>query len=149
MKLNNFKIINLDKIKDIMSKNINIIQITKVVNGKLDIIDLGDNVIDVSLNDYKTELIENNSYLYKQKNKNIYSTLLGNVIKINKLSNNLYEVQILDENNNIITYSMLEEVTVKMYQIVKVNDLIGVASLNDNINEKEYLYYYLITINEN
>ena len=36
--LNNFKIINLDKIKDIMSKNINIIQITKVVNGKLDII---------------------------------------------------------------------------------------------------------------
>ena len=106
-------------------------------------------MIDVSLNDYKTELIENNSYLYKQKNKNIYSTLLGNVIKINKLSNNLYEVLILDENNNIITYSMLEEVTVKMYQIVKVNDVIGVASLNNNINEKEYLYYYLITINEN
>ncbi len=147
--LDNKSIINLSKIKTILEQNINIINITKKVNGKLNIIDLGDNIINVSLNDSTSKQIDTNKYLYKQKSSKIYSTVLGSVIKINNLPNERYEVVILDENNRVLTYSNLKEVNVNIYQIIKVNDLIGVASVNNDINNTEYLYSYLLYINEN
>lgn len=152
--LDKYGIINLNTIKQHLNQNINFINVTKVVNGSLNIIDLGENVINVSLNDSKSTMIEENKYLYELKNNKVYSTILGSVIKINKV-NNKYEVTILDENDRLITISELNKVNVKMYQIIKINDLIGDASVinnnnNNNINNNiNYCYYYLLTINEN
>lgn len=146
--LDKVSIINLENLKSILGQNINIVQITKEVNGKLNIIDLGDNVINVSLNDSISIRMDTNKYLYKQKNNKIYSTVLGSIIRINTLDNGLYEIVIMDENNNLITYSCLQEINVNMYQIIKINDLIGVASINNEVNNDDYLYYYLLTIDE-
>ena len=125
-----------------MNENFNFVKITKAVNGTLNIFDLGDDVINVSLNDSFSTILDENKYLYKQKSNNVYSTYLGSIVKINKV-NDKYQVEILDENNKLIIISDLQEVKVKMYQIVKINDLIGVASeINNNLNS-EYKYYYL------
>jgi len=146
--LDRISIINLEYIKMHMSENFNFVKITKTVNGTLNIFDLGDDVINVSLNDSFSTILDENKYLYKQKSNNVYSTYLGSIVKINKI-NDKYQVEILDENNKLIIISDLQEVKVKMYQIVKINDLIGVASeINNNLNS-EYKYYYLLTIDEN
>lgn len=143
--LNNYQIISLNKIKTILSQNINITNVVKTVNGELNIIDLGDNTIQVNKNDYLIEKIDG-LYIYKQKNNKVINQTVGSVVKIVKY-NNLYNVTILDENNNYINYMDLKNINVKIYEIVKVNDIIGECnSLNSNNN---YRYYYKLKINEN
>ena len=143
--LNNYSIISLENMKSIISQNINLTQVIKSVNGTFNIIDLGDNTIQVNKNDYVIEQYDNNKYLYKQKDKEVINQTLGNVIKIRKY-NDLYNVLILDENNNYITYFDLKNINVKMYQIVKVNDVIGECSNLNSTNE--YYYYFKLQINE-
>ena len=65
--LDKYELINLKTIKHHLNENINFVNITKAVNGSINIIDLGDNVIDVSLNDSKSKIIDENKYLYEQK----------------------------------------------------------------------------------
>lgn len=151
--LDKYEIINLKTIKHHLNQNINFVNITKAVNGSINIIDLGDNVIDVSLNDSKSKIIDENKYLYEQNESKVYSTILGSVIKI-KNTNDEYEVMILDESNRVITISKLKKINVKLYQIIKINDLIGEASVRDNNNNNNnnnncYCYYYFLEINEN
>lgn len=143
--LNNYQIISLNKLKTILSQNINITNVVKTVNGDLNIIDLGDNTIQVNKNDYLIEEIDG-LYIYKQKNNKVINQTVGSVVKIVKY-NNLYNVTILDENNNYINYMDLKNINVKIYEIVKVNDIIGECnSLNSN---NSYRYYYKLKINEN
>ena len=143
--LNNYQIISLNKLKTILSQNINITNVVKTVNGDLNLIDLGDNTIQVNKNDYLIEEIDG-LYIYKQKNNKVINQTVGSVVKIVKY-NNLYNVTILDENNNYINYMDLKNINVKVYEIVKVNDIIGECnSLNSN---NSYRYYYKLKINEN
>lgn len=143
--LNNYQIISLNKLKTILSQNINITNVVKTVNGDLNLIDLGDNTIQVNKNDYLIEEIDG-LYIYKQKNNKVINQTVGSVVKIVKY-NNLYNVTILDENNNYINYMDLKNINVKIYEIVKVNDIIGECnSLNSN---NSYRYYYKLKINEN
>ena len=142
--LNNYSIIRLENIETIISQNINFTQVIKSVNGTFNIVDLGDNTIQVNKNDYVIEQY-NNIYLYKQKENEVINQTLGNVIKIQKY-NNLYKVIILDENNNYITYFDLKNINVKMYQIVKVNDVIGECNNLNSTND--YYYYFKLQINE-
>lgn len=137
-------IISLNSIKSGLNANINITSVLKKINGDLNIIDLGNDILEVSKEDYYIE--ENNGYYkYLLKEKSVRNQTLGNVIKISKI-NNLYEVIILDENNNEIIYSNLKKINVKIYQLVKVNEIIGEANNND---DNEYLYYFILKINEN
>ena len=64
--LNNYSIIRLENIKTIISQNINFTQVIKSVNGTFNIVDLGDNTIQVNKNDYVIEQY-NNIYLYKKQ----------------------------------------------------------------------------------
>lgn len=137
-------IIDLNNIKENLSNNINIINVVKKVNGDINIIDLGNDVIEVGLVDFKVEEVDD-GYLYYQKQKNIYSTCLGCVIKIENIKG-LYNVTIQDENDNLLFYQDLKFVNVKMYEIVKINDLIGQCN---NYNNDDYMYYYKLNINEN
>lgn len=143
-------IISLSNIKTEMNKNINFTTIIKEVNGDLNIIDLKENVIKVDGEDSRSIKINENTYLYELKNKNVINKTLGSVIEIKK-NNNTYVVTILDENNNLLTYKYLKKINVKMYQIIKVNDIVGEAVENskiESINEG-YIYYYELNINEN
>lgn len=143
-------IIDINNIKEKLNQNINITNVVKEVNGKINFIDLEDNVISVSINDSRSIKINDNKYLYETKKNIVLNQSLGNVIKINK-KNNYYDVEILDENNNLLIYKNLSKINVKMYQIVKTNEVIGNAKENDNessINEG-YIYCYELEINEN
>lgn len=143
-------IIDINKIKREMNQNINITNIIKEVNGKLDFIDLNNDIINVSVNDSRSTKISENKYLYEIKKSDVLNQSLGSVNKINKV-NNYYNIEILDENNNLIIYKNLNKINVKIYQIVKVNEIIGYAKNNDNeisVNEG-YIYCYELEINEN
>lgn len=145
--LNKYSIINHDFIKSKLSENINMVNIIKAINGKLSIIDLSNNDVIVNTDDHLIEEVNNNKYIYYLKENNVYNYTLGNVIKIENY-NNFYSVTILDENNNLIIYNNLLEINVKLYEIVKINNLIGKASINNKKNNG-YLYYYVMEINEN
>ena len=56
--------------------------------------------------------------MYKQKDKEVINQTIGNVIKIQKY-NNLYNVLILDENNNYITYLDLKNMHLSKQDGVK------------------------------
>ena len=131
--LNKHSIINHDLIKTKLSENINVVNIIKAINGKLNIIDLSNNDVIVNIDDHIIEEVNNNEYIYYLKENNVYNYTLGNVIKIEK-NNMFYSVTILDENNNLIIYDKLSEINVKIYEIVKTNDLIGKACINDKNN---------------
>lgn len=143
-------VININNIKKEINKNINITNVVKEVNGKFNFIDLDDDVVNVSTNESRSIKINENEYLYEMKKSIVLNQSLGSVIKINKI-NNYYSIEILDENNNLLIYKNLSEINVKMYQIIKSNEIIGNAKENDNetsINEG-YIYCYNLEINEN
>lgn len=142
--LDNKGIISLNNVKKYLNENINITTVVKKVNGELNLIDLGDEVIEVSKNDYYIEKYDNYYKYYIKENK-VYNQSLGSVIKINKI-NGLYVVTILDENDNEFIYYDLKDVNVKIYQIIKVNDVIGIGNNSEN---EDYLYYFKLKINEN
>ena len=143
--LNRYELINLDNIKTIISQNINITKVIKGINGNFNLIDLGSDSINVDKNDYILEKVDD-YFIYKQKDNKVISNTLGNVIKINKY-NGLYNVTILDENDNYIIYYDLKEINVNLYDIVKINDEIGVC--NNLYSDNEYYYYYKLIIDEN
>lgn len=124
--LDNFKILNMDAISIKLNHNINFIQIAKMVDGKLNVINWGDDVVKVFSGDVKT-YEQNGIIYYTSYNPNVYNLELGSVIKILK-KNNLYEVTILSKSNILYTYINLKEINVNMYTIVKCNDLIGLSS---------------------
>lgn len=124
--LDNFKILNMDAISIKLNHNINLIQIAKMVDGKLNVINWGDDVVKVFSDDVKT-CEQNGIIYYTSYNPNVYNLELGSVIKILK-KNNLYEVTILSKSNILYTYINLKEINVNMYTIVKCNDLIGLSS---------------------
>lgn len=132
--LDNFKILNIDTVSLKLNQNINFIQIAKTVEGKLNVINWGDDVVKVFNDDAKTYEHEGVTY-YTSYNPNVYNLELGSVIKIFK-KNNLYEVTILSKSNILYTYTNLKELNVNMYAIVKCNDLIGLSSCMNN----EYTY---------
>lgn len=132
--LNNLKILNMDAISTKLNHNINFIQIAKRVDGKLNIINWGDDVVKVFNDDVKT-YEQNGITYYTSYNPNIYNLELGSVVKIFK-KNNLYEVTILSKSNILYTYINLKEINVNMYKIVKCNDLIGLSSCKNG----EYTY---------
>lgn len=141
--LDKLSITNLQDIKNEINANINFVNVVQTINKDFNIINVEEEIIDVSVNDYKLEEIDN-KYKYNLNYNKVYSNCLGSVIKINK-NNELYEVYILDENNNIFIFQDLKEIKVKMYEIVKKNEVIGVANENDN---NEFPYYYYLKINE-
>ncbi len=124
--LDNFKILNMDAISIKLNHNINFIQIAKMVDGKLNVINWGDDVVKVFSDDVKT-YEQNGIIYYTSYNSNVYNLELGSVVKILK-KNNLYEVTILSKSNILYTYINLKEINVNMYTIVKCNDLIGLSS---------------------
>lgn len=124
--LDNFKILNMDAISIKLNHNINVIQIAKMVDGKLNVINWGDDVVKVFSDDVKT-YEQNGIIYYTSYNPNVYNLELGSVIKILK-KNNLYDVTILSKSNILYTYINLKEINVNMYTIVKCNDLIGLSS---------------------
>ena len=124
--LDNFKILNMDAISIKLNHNINFIQIAKMVDGKLNVINWGDDVVKVFSDDVKT-YEQNDIIYYTSYNPNVYNLELGSVVKILK-KNNLYEVTILSKSNILYTYINLKEINVNMYTIVKCNDLIGLSS---------------------
>lgn len=124
--LDYFKVLNIDNIKNEMNKNINYIQIAKKVDGKLNIIDWGDDVIKVSLNDFNTYEKDGVNY-YNSNEQKVFNMELGSVVKIEK-SNGLYSVSVLSKSNLLYTYSNLKQIDVNMYSIVKCNDQLGLAS---------------------
>lgn len=143
--LDRYSIISLEKVKSILSENINMTSVIKTVNGDLNFINLEDNIIQVNTNDNIIEE-DNGYYIYKQKYKDVYNQSLGSVVKIEK-NNGLFIVYILDENNNYLIYSDLKTINIKIYQIVKVNEIIG--ECNDLNSNNEYRYYFKLKINEN
>lgn len=127
--LDYFNLLSINNIKDKISKNINYIQIAKKVDGKLNLINWGDDVIKVSTEDINT--YEKNGILFLNScSKGAYNRELGSVVKISK-NNGLYSVTILSKSNLLYTYSDLEEINVNMYSVVKCNDLIGLARKDD------------------
>lgn len=144
--LDKISVINLESVKNDLNKNLNVIDVVKAVNGDFNIIDLGDNSISVNVNDYKIEE-ENGVYKYYLKTDKVVNFSLGYVAKIFK-ENSSYKVFILDENDNLYCYYNLAKVNVKLYQIVKVNEVIGEASIINDDNP-EYHYYYYLKIDEN
>jgi hypothetical protein len=142
--LEHYSIISLTTVKQSLSENLNILTVVQKVNGNLNIIDLGDDIIEVGLVDQKVEEV-NGIYLYKQKQKDVYSKVLGYVIRIEN-NNGLYNVLLQDENNNLLYYQELTLINVKMYQIVKINEKIGECNVYND--DKEYCYYYKLTIDE-
>lgn len=141
------KVINLELIKNDLNQNFNVIKVVKTINGDFNIINLGDNIIEVDKNDHKITEINSNYYLYETIKKDVFSDILGSVTKIEK-KDNKFNVYILDENNNLLVYSNLSSINVKIYQIIKVNDIIGEGEYIDN-NDGKYLYCYYLRINEN
>ena len=143
--LDKVSIISLESIKNDLNENINIIETIKVINGDLNIIDLGDNSISVDNDDHFVEE-KNGVYTYHSNSSKVLNFSLGYVTKIFK-ENGFYKVFILDENNNYYCYYNLSKVNVKLYQLIKVNDIIGEAKIiEDNSN---YLYYFCVIVDEN
>lgn len=142
-------IIDINDIKKEINQNINITNIVKEVNGTFGFIDLSDNVISVSSTDSRSIKLDENNYIYETKKSDVVNQSLGSVIQINK-KGNYYNVEILDENNNLLIYKNLNKINVKIYQIVKTNEIIGYAKNNNesSINEG-FIYCYELEINEN
>lgn len=134
--LNKYSIIDINIIKQQFEKNINYVEIASKVNGKLGLNEedtiavIGDNV--------KTTDINGITYYTTYKDE-VLNREYGSVIKITK-ENDLYNVCILSKSNLIYQYYGLKEVNVQMYQILKVEDVIGKAHLESD----EYVYGLLV-----
>lgn len=122
--LDKFEYISVDKLKNELNGNINALEVVNLINGNLNIIDLGteeETQVSTSLDgefiDDKMKVVTNNFYGVK-------CVICGVVTKI--IRNNGYiEVTILGIDNVNYVYSHLQSIDVNIYEYVKTNTIIG------------------------
>ena len=124
------KYIGYKKVKEYMSEDINIFGLTKGF--------LGDKIfnfynLDASVSNHiiKIEKHQNGSLVY-QDSPLLYSVYVGSVIKIDK-NNDIYTVVISTNNKNILI-TCLKSISVRLYQKIEADTLIGYIN-------GEYYYY--------
>lgn len=137
--MDHFKIINFDKVQIAISDNINFLKIINSVNGKTNFIavDLEDET-SVSGGIMKTQDILNGKRVILDDFEGVENISLGVVVKIID-----HTVYVLDNDDYLYCYKDLEDVNVKLYQIVKKSEIIGKANYKDDIN------YYDVYITKN
>ena len=140
--LNKYHIIDLKKMQNAMSEQINIAKIVETVTGNSSLIDFP---ID------STTEVDATSFLSITKTDGTYKIDLGSyeavealhcgvVVKIVKNIDNTYLVVVKGIDGFEYHYDQLTQINVNIYQLLEGTDVIGKASQNDNHN------YYLMTV---
>lgn len=138
-----YEYINIKEYQEKMNGNIKILNVVNVINGKLNLIDLGSGEEIAVSKEYNNIIVTNeltkidtNEYI-GIKNYNA-----GVVIKIEKDSSynkdNTYNIYIESIDGNIYKYSNLDTVNTHIYKYIKTNDIIGSSSD----------YYYINKVSE-
>lgn len=126
--LDKYKVFNIEDLNREMYKNINITNVISVFKGEL-------------FDSYLDQDMEVNSSIYIINTKegkrlmletnDVISIDYGQVIKIIKTEDKLYKV-FIQSKDNIYVYSGLKSLDVEMYQLVKLNQVIGISNNYDD-----------------
>jgi hypothetical protein len=110
-----------------MSDNFNFLKIINTLNGKTNIVLVNlEDEVSVSGNLYKTKDISNGKRIILDSYEAVESLSLGIVVEIE--GNVVY---ILDNDDYLYCYEKLESIDVNLYQIIRKNQIIGKASVDD------------------
>lgn len=120
--LDKYNIIKMDYLKTQMGYNINALKVVQKVNGKLNIIDLG-NERETAVSSETLQYIETTNKIATNYLEGVKNYSAGVVTKITK--NNKYEVTVLGLDDKTYTYGNLDEIDIHIYCYLKTNDIIG------------------------
>src|SRR5690554_6512862 len=139
--LHKLGIIDYHKLQDSLSDNINLLKIVKTVNGESSLLFMDfDDVQPTNTNLVRTQDIKNGKRIILDSFEAVEALELGIVIKIEA-----DKVYLMDLNDNVFCYSQLDAIDVDIYQIVRKNQIIGRASVNND----GITYYDLYVIKQN
>lgn len=136
--LDYFNVININKVQNEMRSNINILKTIQVINGKVNLIDLGyGDEIAVSNSIYEYDIIDGKEVIKTNSLTGVNAHIAGVVVRIEK-TNNKYTLTIVGIDDKTYVYSLLDSIDVHIYSYVKTNEIIG----------KSKNYYCLDIIND-
>lgn len=134
--LHKLKIINYHDLQDSLGNNINFLKMVDSINGEASLIYINlDDVESVNSNLVKTKSIDDGVRVLLESYEAVEAVELGIVIKIDE-----NKVYILDKNDNMFIYNKLTSIDVNLYQIVRKNEIIGMATKDKNNNNYYDLY---------
>lgn len=125
--LHKLGIIDYHKMQEGLSNNINLLKVVKAVNGEssLLLIDF-DDVQQINTNLVRTKDIKNGKRVFLDSFEAVEALELGIVVKVEN-----DKVYLMDLNDNVFCYSNLTSIDVDIYQIIRKNQIIGKAAVND------------------
>ncbi|MCI6013486.1 MAG: hypothetical protein MRZ09_00665 [Coprobacillus sp.] len=123
--LDKFGVIKLSDVKAKLTYNINSLEVIQKVNGKVNIIDLG-NESEIAVSTEPIEYVNGNC-IKTNSLEGVRNYACGVCVKILK-DNDKYEVTILGLDNKKYIYGNLETLDIHIYSYVKTKDVIGSSS---------------------
>lgn len=123
--LDKFSLVNVNEIKNKLNYNINSLEVIQKVNGKVNLIDLG-NENEISVSSEPIEYVNGNA-IKTNSLEGVKNYSCGVCIKVIK-ENDKYEVTILGLDNKKYIYGNLETLDIHIYSYVKTKDIIGSSS---------------------
>ena len=123
--LDKFSLVNVNEIKNKLNYNINSLEVIQKVNGKVNLIDLG-NENEISVSSEPIEYVNGNA-IKTNSLEGVKNYACGVCIKVVK-ENDKYEVTILGLDNKVYIYGNLETLDIHIYSYVKTKDIIGTSS---------------------
>lgn len=135
--LDKYEYINIKDYQVKINKNIRILNVVNLVNGKLNIIDLGHGDEVAVSKDYNSIIItEIKTKINTSEYDGIKNYNAGVVTKIVK--DDTYTIFIESIDGNIYEYSNLDTINTNIYKYIKTNEIIGASSD----------YYYISKVSE-
>lgn len=124
--LDKVKLINYQDLQTNMSSHFNFLKLVKTINGdtKLLFIDF-EEVQSANANLIKTKPIKNGTRIMLDSYEAVESLDLGLVVKIEKKS-----VYLLSNDDYLYKYDGLDIIDVRLYQIIRKNQIIGKAAID-------------------
>ena len=147
-KKNQNNIFSKTNFKNHLNEHINVLKMVDLYNGVFDsFVEIDENVsVSYSLLDTIDKKPYHNGI--KVFSNDYYVLSLEDGLVVNKGKNDLIGkyISILTINDRIITYGNLDSIEIKLYELVKKDDLIGISKLDNKVycyyiemKEKEYL----------
>lgn len=123
--LDKYNVLEIEKLKKEVSTNINILNVVNKINGKINIIDLGEKYEEVSNEYFETNIGDKDIKLETNQYSGIKCYISGVVVKI--IKNNYYEIYIKALDDNTYVYGHIESIDVNIYKYVKSDEIIGLS----------------------
>lgn len=141
--LGKYEVIDVGKIKDKLSENINILRVLKLVNGENGIfipIDISEEVTQpVSQTYLNFEEIDGGKRIFLNPMQAVEVYKAGVIIKIFQNKDNTFQVTVKGIDGIEYTYDKLESVDYNIYSIVKSGDNLGLPTTKNN---KSFFDFY-------